>query len=91
MIELILTNRNFSFKNILLFETGFSDHHHHMVYTMLKTIYQKSETKQFIYRDFKNFYYESFKSDLLENMVTCERSYDEINKNSTTVLNKALR
>ena len=36
MIDLILTNRNFSFKNTQLFETGLSDHHH-MVYTMLKT------------------------------------------------------
>ena len=44
--------------------------HYHLVYTMLKTTFQKSEPKQLIYRDFKNFYFESFKNDLLENMVT---------------------
>ena len=32
LIDLILTNRNISFKNIQLFETGLSDHHH-LVYT----------------------------------------------------------
>ena len=32
LIDLILTNRNFSFKITQLFETGLSDHHH-LVYT----------------------------------------------------------
>ena len=87
LLDLILTNRNFSFKNTQLFETGLSDHHH-MVYTMLKTTFQKSEPKQLICRDFINFNFESFKNDLLENMVTCDRSYDKFNENFTTVLNK---
>ena len=87
LIDLILTNRKFSFKNTQSFETGLSDHHH-MVYTMLKTTFQKSEPKQLIYRDFKNFYFESFKNDLLENMVTCDRSYDEFDRKFTAVLNK---
>ena len=86
LIDLILTNRKFSFKNTQSFETGLSDHHH-MVYTMLKTTFQKSELKQLIYRDFKNFYFGSFKNDLLENMVTCDRSY-EFDRKFTTVLNK---
>ena len=87
LIDLILTNRKFSFKNTQSFETGLSDHHH-MVYTMLKTTLQKSEPKQLIYRDFKNFYFESFKNDLLENMITCDRSYDEFDRKFTAVLNK---
>ena len=58
LIDLILTNRKFSFKNTQSFETGLSDHHH-MVYTMLKTTFQKSEPKQFFYRDFR-----IFKNDL---------------------------
>ena len=84
LIDLILSNRKFSFKNAQSFETGLSDNHH-MVYTMLKTTFQKSEPKQLIYRDFKNFYFESFKNDLLENMVPCDRSYD---RKFTAVLNK---
>ena len=87
LIDLILTNRKFSFKNTQLFETGLSDHHH-MVYIMLKTTFQKSEPKQLIYRDFKNFYFESFKNDLLENVVTCDRSHDDFDRKFTAVLNK---
>ena len=55
---------------------------------MLKTIFQKSEPKQLIYKDLKNFYFESFKNDLLENMITCHRSYDEFERKFTTVVNK---
>ena len=88
MIDLILTNRKISFKNTQSFQIGLSDHHHQMVYTMLKTTFQKSEPKQSIYRDLKNFYFESFKNDLLESKVTCDRSYDEFDGKSTTVLNK---
>ena len=68
LIDLILTNRKFSFKNTQLFETGLSDHHH------------LSIPKQLIYRDFKTFYFEGFKKHVLENMVTCDRSYDEFDK-----------
>ena len=56
-----------------------------MVYTMLKITFQKSELKQLICR---NFYFERSKNDLLENVVTCDRSHDEFNKNVTTLLNK---
>ena len=87
LIGLILTNRKFSFKNTQSFETGLSDHHH-MVYTMLKTTFQKSEPKQLIYRDFKNIHFESFKNDLLENMVTCDKTYDEFDRKFTALLNK---
>ena len=59
-----------------------------MVCTMLKTTFQKSEPKQLICRDFKNFYFESFKNDLPVNMVTCDRPYDKFNKKFTPVLNK---
>ena len=55
---------------------------------MLQTTFQKSEPKQLIYKDFKNFYFETFKNDLLENMVTSDRLYDEFDKKITTVLNK---
>ena len=87
LINLILTNRKFSFKNPQSFETGLSDHHH-IDYTMLKTSFLKPEPKQLIYRDFKNLYFESFKNDLLKNMVACYRSYDDFDRKFTTVLNK---
>ena len=49
-IDLILTNRKYSFKNTNTFETGLSDHHH-MIYTMLKSIFEKAEPIKLIYRD----------------------------------------
>ena len=51
-----------------------------MVYTKLKITLQKSQPKQLIYRDFKNFYFQSFKNELPENMFTCVRSYNEFDK-----------
>ena len=41
-LDLILTNRKYSFKNTNTFETGLSDHHH-MIYTMLKSTFEKAE------------------------------------------------
>ena len=64
-------------------KNGFSDRHH-MVYTKLKTTFQRSEPKQLIYRDFENFYFESFKYDLQENLVTCDKSNDEFDRKFTT-------
>ena len=62
-IDLILTNRKYSFKNTTSYETGLSDHHH-MILTMLKTTFQQKEPKCLIYRDYKNFIFENFKSGL---------------------------
>ena len=39
-IDLILTNKKYSFKNANSYETGLSDHHH-MILTMLKTTFQQ--------------------------------------------------
>ena len=49
-IDLILTNRKYSFKNTNAFETGLSDHHH-MIYTMLKSTFEKAKPIKLIYRD----------------------------------------
>ena len=64
-IDLVLTNRKYSFKNTSSYETGLSDHHH-MIYTMFKSSFVNIEPKQLNYRDFKNCLFESFKKDLSE-------------------------
>ena len=46
-IELILTNKKYSFKNNSSDETGLSDHHH-MILSMLKSSFVKIEPKQSI-------------------------------------------
>ena len=61
-IDLILTNRKYSFKNTNTFETGLSDHHH-MIYTMLKSTFEKVKPIKSIYGDYKNFSFDRFKAD----------------------------
>ena len=63
-IDLILTNRTYSFKNTFSTETGLSDHHR-LISSMIKTTFEKEESKNFVYQDHKNFSFSSFKSELL--------------------------
>ena len=43
-IDLILTNRKYSFKNTTSYETGLSDHHH-MILTILKNYFSTERTQ----------------------------------------------
>ena len=52
-IDLVLTNRKHSFMHSKSFETGFSDHHH-MIYTILKSTFDKVGPKKITYRDYKD-------------------------------------
>ena len=49
-IDLLITNSKFSFMKANSFETGLSDHHH-MIYTILKTKFEKFKPKKSIYRN----------------------------------------
>ena len=60
-------NRKYSFKFSTTFETGLSDHHH-LMYFILKTTFQKEGTKTLIYRDFKKVTYTDFQSELNLNL-----------------------
>ena len=63
-IDLMLTNRKQSFKESQLFKTGFSDHHHHLIYTILKSNFVKLPPKIIRYREYKKFRVEDFQTDL---------------------------
>ena len=71
MIDLILTNRKFSFKYTQTFETGISDHHM-MIYTMLKTTFQKLPPKTLKYRDYKSFDETTFLSHLVHEISSIQ-------------------
>ena len=60
-IDLRLTNKNRSFQNSCVIETGLSDFHK-MTFSVLKCYFAKAESKVIFYRDYKNFSNESFKS-----------------------------
>ena len=63
-IDLILTNRIYFFKYTSSTETGLTDHHH-LIPSMMKTTFEKEESKVLEDRDYKNFSFNSFKSELL--------------------------
>ena len=86
-IDLILTNRKYSFKSTTSYKTRISDHHH-MILTMLKTTFKQKEPKCFIYRDYKNFIFENFKSDLQEVLQSCKCPHDAFDNYFTSILNK---
>ena len=75
-IDLILTNRKYSFKYTSSYETGLSDHHR-MIYTMLKSSFINIEPKLLNCSDYKNFNFGNLKEDLSEALLICRTSYDE--------------
>ena len=96
-IDLILSNRKYSFKNTNTntntfkntntFEPGLSDHHH-MIYTMLKSTFEKAEPIKLTYRDYKNFSFDRFKADLENALKICPNSYDSFEQCFSSKLNE---
>ena len=86
-IDLISTNRKFSFRFTSTYETGISDHLH-MICTMLKYCFQNTEPKLLNYRDFKCFSSQSFEEDLSEALIDCGDSYDKSENIFTSKPNK---
>ena len=66
-IYLLIANWKFSFMKTNSFETGLS-HHHHMIYTILKTKFEKFEPKELIYRNLKQIDSERLKLDICNSM-----------------------
>ena len=87
-IDLILTNRKFSFNNSTSFETGLSDHHH-LIYLMLKTTFHEEEPKTLIYRDYQTFSLKKFSSELFLKLESQENNdYQTFETNFVDNLNK---
>ena len=53
-IDLLPTNQKYSFKNANAFGISRSDHHL-LIYSMLKTSFQKNEPKRLVYTDYTSF------------------------------------
>ena len=51
------------------FETGFSDHHH-TIYTVMKTAFNKVPPKKMVYRDYKKWSQSKFERELKENLIS---------------------
>ena len=85
-IDLILTNRKYCLKNTSSFKTDISDHHH-IIYSMLKTAFEKEESIKVIYRDCKQFQWENFEKDLTRSLRNCNGQYENYEQNFIKVPN----
>ena len=86
-IDLILTNRKYSFKNTCSFETGLSDYHH-LIYSVMKTTFKSEEPKKLIYCDYSNFSSECFKDDFMSSICQEKHDYSDFEKKFIASLNK---
>ena len=68
------------------FETGLSDHHH-MIYTILKTKFEKFEPKKSIYRNFKQYDSDQFKLDIF-NSMSAMRTHAAFENNFVSIFDK---
>ena len=76
-IDLMLTNRKHGFMLSQSFETGFSDFHH-MIYTVLKTKYNKIPPITIKYRSYKKFSEHEFLGDVAAALAAINpETYDE--------------
>ena len=86
-IDLIMTNSKNSCFCSKTFETGFSDFHH-MVYTILKTTYDRLPPKVINYRCYKNFSEPHFREELVHKMnKNPPKSYTEFENLYVATLN----
>ena len=86
-IDLILTNRRYSFKHTSSTETGLSDHHH-LISSMMKTTFEKEEPKILVCRDYQNCSFNSFKSELLSKFHHNNVTFTSFENNFVNVLNQ---
>ena len=84
-IDLLLTNKNRSFKFTNAFETGLSDHHL-MIYTMFRTTFEKIKPIDLRYRSFKKFDSNKVANDLLDTMSAVNQ-YDQFESSLLNTLN----
>ena len=86
-IDMILTNRGYSFKHNSSNETGLSDHHH-FISSMMKTTFEIEESKVLVYPDYKNFNFNCFKSELLSKIYHNNVTFTSFENNFVNVLNQ---
>ena len=84
-IDLLIANSKFSFMKTNSFETGLSDHHQ-VIYTILKTKFEKFKPKKSIYRVVKE-RYSKFKLNIFDSM-SAMRTYAAFRNKFISILDK---
>ena len=85
-IDLLITNSKVLFLKTNFFVTGLSDHHH-MIYTILKTKFEKFEPKKSIYRNFKQYDSDQFRLNIF-NSMSAMRNHAVFEKKFVLMLDK---
>ena len=85
-VGLLLTNQKYSLKKTNAFETGFSDHHL-LIYSILKTSFQKNESKRRVYRDYTSFSKDSRLTDL-SNLIENSQCYEALETKTVRDIDK---
>ena len=85
--DLILSNQKSSLMNTGTVETGISDHHS-LIYTMLKSTFEKLEPRKYYYRNLNGLENCKFQDYLSSNLSDCEPSYEIFHQNLVSALNK---
>ena len=80
--DLILTNTKYCFNNTSSFETDISDHYH-LIYSMLRTAFEKGESKEVTYHNYKQFQ----RKDLKSFLRNCNGEYENYKQNFIKVRN----
>ena len=86
-IDVMLTNRNRSFQNTMVIETGLSDHHK-MTITVLKTYFKKKDPIIINYRYYQQLNEFEFRNDLLKLLESIENKIMDYDDFSEIVLDK---
>ena len=89
LIDLIITYRPKMFQNTIKVETGLSDFHM-MTVTVLKTSYRKCKPKIILYRAYKHFPNESFRSELMPLLCNERLSNEMSNDNFIEIVDTVL-
>ena len=78
-IDLIPFDRKYIFKNTSSFKTDISDHHH-LIYLMLKTTFDKEESKKITCQSYEQLRWENFEKYLKSSLTNCDGSMKIMNK-----------
>ena len=68
---MILANNSYLYQKSLSFETGIKDHHH-LIFTMLKSKYERMSSKTITHRSYQNFTEEQFKEAIRSDCLYIE-------------------
>ena len=85
-IKLNLTSIKVYCEGNFLFKIGLSDHHH-IIYSIIKSTFEKKEPKHSIYRNYNQFYCEHFENEKSSSLVENGNNFNAYEKPLNNAIN----